>query len=117
VASQAAHLPPVSTLFAALLGYNPVAHLIGTSALAHVSASQRAVLVGRTFFPHLISAPFHKGLHTAFDFAIVACLLGAAASWVRGGRYIYADERPAADGTVPSDEEIADPVPQEPVTL
>jgi MFS family permease len=118
VASRVAHLPPVSTLFAALLGYNPVAHLVGPSALAHVSAAQRAVLEGRSFFPHLISAPFHKGLHTAFDFAIGACLLAAAASWIRGGRYIYVDERSNADEVVPSDEQIVDdPVAQEPVVL
>jgi MFS family permease len=113
VASRVAHLPPVSTLFAALLGYNPIAHLVGPSVLAHLSAGHRAVLEGRSFFPHLISAPFHRGLHTAFDFAIGACLLAAAASWIRGGRYIYVDERAGADEAVLSDEQIA----QEPVVL
>jgi len=107
VASRVAHLPPVSTLFAALLGYNPVAHLLGPSVLAHLSAGHRAVLEGRSFFPHLISAPFHRGLHTAFDFAIGACLLAAAASWIRGGRYIYVDQRAGADEAVLSDEQIA----------
>jgi len=107
VASRVAHLPPVSTLFAALLGYNPVAHLLGPSVLAHLSAGHRAVLEGRSFFPHLISAPFHRGLHTAFDFAIGACLLAAAASWIRGGRYIYVDQRTGADEAVLSDEQIA----------
>ena len=33
-ATQAAHLPPVSTLFAAFLGYNPIEHLVGPAALA-----------------------------------------------------------------------------------
>jgi MFS family permease len=107
VASRVAHLPPVSTLFAALLGYNPVAHLLGPSVLAHLSASHRAVLEGRSFFPHLISAPFHRGLQTAFGFAIGACLLAAAASWIRGGRYIYVDQRASADEAVLSDEQIA----------
>jgi hypothetical protein len=107
VASRVAHLPPVSTLFAALLGYNPVAHLLGPSVLAHLSAGHRAVLEGRSFFPHLISAPFHRGLHTAFDFAIGACLLAAAASWIRGGRYIYVDQRAGADEAVLSDEQMA----------
>jgi hypothetical protein len=113
VASRVAHLPPVSTLFAALLGYNPVAHLLGPSVLAHLSASHQAVLEGRSFFPHLISAPFHRGLQTAFGFAIGACLLSAAASWIRGGRYIYVDQRPSADEAGPSDE----PVAPEPVVL
>jgi hypothetical protein len=84
-----------------------VAHLLGPSVLAHLSAGHRAVLEGRSFFPHLISAPFHRGLHTAFDFAIGACLLAAAASWIRGGRYIYVDQRAGADEAVLSDEQMA----------
>jgi MFS family permease len=90
-ANHAAHLPPVSTLFAAFLGYNPIEHLIGSGTLAHLSASQRAVLLGHGFFPTLISAPFRAGLHAALDFAIVASVLAAAASWTRGGRYVHAD--------------------------
>jgi hypothetical protein len=42
-------------------------------------------VVGRSFFPQLISPPFRGGLHEAFAFAIVACLIAAAASWFRGG--------------------------------
>ena len=92
VADRAAHLPPVSTLFAAFLGYNPVQHLVGPSVLAHLSASQRAVLSGRGFFPTLISKPFANGLHAAFDFAVGACLLAAGMSWLRGGKYHYGEE-------------------------
>ena len=47
--------------------------------------ANRATLTGRSFFPHLISAPFRNGLHEAFLFAIVACLIAAAASLMRGG--------------------------------
>jgi len=86
-AAAAAHTPPVSVLFAAFLGYNPVQHLVGAHALAAVSASNHALLTGRSFFPQLISAPFRSGLHEAFAFAIVACLIAAAASLLRGGRY------------------------------
>jgi MFS family permease len=89
VAERTAHLPPVSTLFAAFLGYNPVQHLIGPGALAHLSPQQQVMLTGRSFFPGLITAPFRAGLHAAFDFAIVASLVAAAASWTRGGRYVY----------------------------
>jgi MFS family permease len=92
VATQAAHLPPVSTLFAAFLGYSPIQHLIGPAVLAHLPAHQAAVLTGRGFFPSLISGPFASGLHAAFDFAIVACLLAAGMSWLRGGKYHYQDE-------------------------
>ena len=76
-------------VFAAFLGYNPVQHLIGSSALAHLTAAQRAALNGRSFFPGLISGPFQTGLRATFDFAILASLIGAAASWTRGGRYVY----------------------------
>jgi EmrB/QacA subfamily drug resistance transporter len=89
VADQASHLPPISTLFAAFLGYNPVQHLVGAQTIAHLSASQQAALAQRSFFPGLISGPFQQGLHAAFDFAIVMSLLAAAASWTRGKRYVY----------------------------
>ena len=83
-AGQASNLSPVSTLFAALLGYNPVQHLVGPHALSHLPHSQQMALTGRSFFPSLIAEPFQSGLHAAFDFAIVASLLAAAASWTRG---------------------------------
>ena len=57
VAEHVAHLSPVSTLFAAFLGYDPVQHLIGAHALAHLPLAQQHVLTGRGFFPGLISAP------------------------------------------------------------
>jgi MFS family permease len=106
VASRVAHLPPVSTLFAALLGYNPMAHLLGPSVLAHLSASNRAVLEGRSFFPHLISAPFHDGLHAAFGFAIGACVLAAAASWIRGGRYVYVEPQSKSKEAVVTEDSV-----------
>jgi MFS family permease len=106
-AQRAAHLPPVSILFAAFLGYNPIQHLLGATTLAHLPAHTQAVLAGRSFFPQLISDPFRNGLHEAFAFAIVACLVAAVASWSRGERYVDAGEAtvapvpaPALDGAV-----------------
>jgi hypothetical protein len=90
-AAAAAHLPPVSILFAAFLGYNPIQHLVGARVLSHVTAAQQHVLVGRSFFPHLIASPFRDGLHEAFTFAIIACLIAALASWSRGGRSVDAE--------------------------
>ena len=78
-ANGAAHLPPVSILFAAFLGYNPIEHLLGAArARARCRRASRATLTGRSFFPHLISGPFRSGLHEAFLFAIIACLIAAA---------------------------------------
>ncbi len=85
-AGHVAQLPPVSILFAAFLGYNPIGHLLGPAALRALTAHQRALLTGPAFFPHLISAPFRDGLQAAFAFAIIACLIAAGASLMRGGR-------------------------------
>ena len=103
-------LPPVSILFAAFLGYNPIQHLAGPHVLAALSAANRATLTGRSFFPHLISAPFRSGLHAALAFSIVACLIAAAASLMRGGTYHHAapelpsagEQDESADGQLPS---------------
>jgi MFS family permease len=85
-ANHVAHLPPISVLFAAFLGYNPVQHLLGPHVLATLSAHNQAVLTGQSFFPHLISAPFRSGLHSTFIFSAVACLIAAGASLMRGER-------------------------------
>ncbi len=90
-AQSVAGLPPISILFAAFLGYNPIAHLLGPHALAALSVHDRALLTGRAFFPHLISEPFRNGLHEAFAFAILACLIAAGASLMRGGRYAHVE--------------------------
>jgi MFS family permease len=100
-AARVAALPPVSIMFAALLGYNPVQTLLGR-ALSGLPASHAAYLTGRTFFPSLISAPFSRGLAIAFGFAIAACLIAALASLLRGGRYVHELHRaPAAQVTAP----------------
>ena len=91
-AEHAAHLPPVSILFAAFLGYNPIQHLVGANALHALPVAQQALVTGRAFFPGLITGPFRDGLHETFMFAIVTCLLAAAASLMRGGRYHHIDE-------------------------
>ncbi len=85
-AAHASHLPPIATLFAAFLGVNPIQHLLGPSGLASLSTAQQQSLIGPAFFPALIGASFRTGLHAALDFAIVASLFAAAASWVRGAR-------------------------------
>ena len=99
-------LPPVSILFAAFLGYNPIQSLLGPHVLASLSAANRATLTGRSFFPHLISSPFRSGLHEAFTFAIIACLIAAAASLMRGQKYHHPApvSRPASGDSAPLDD-------------
>ncbi|KAA0023162.1 MFS transporter [Antrihabitans cavernicola] len=92
--AQAAHvaaLPPVSVMFASLLGYNPIQSLLGSDTLAHLPAGHADFLTGRTFFPQLISEPFSQGLTVAFGFAIAACAIAAVASWLRGGKFVCSE--------------------------
>jgi hypothetical protein len=100
----------VGSLFAAFLGYNPMATLLGPTALHNLSASQAHYITGRFFFPHLISAPFGKGLEKAFDFAAIVCVLGAVASLLRGGKYHHGDsDTSAADES--SEQAVAETEP------
>jgi hypothetical protein len=104
-ATRISHLPPVATLFAAFLGYNPVKTLLGPRVLDGLSTANARTLTGRGFFPHLISSPFHTALDYAFAFAIVACLIAAVASLLRGGKYVHVEaETVAVD---PLDIEVA----------
>ena len=93
-ANQIAQLPPVGTLFAAFLGYNPIAELLGPHVLGALPAANAARLTGLEFFPRLIAGPFHDGLVIVFWLAIAMAVVGALASLLRGRRPAAA---PAAD--------------------
>jgi len=95
VATRLSHLPPVSSLFAALLGYNPMATLLPPAVLHGLPRGQAAILTGKDFFPQLISGPFQQGLTIVFAAAAAMALIAAGASALRGGRYVH-DELPAA---------------------
>jgi MFS family permease len=84
-AAPISHLPPIGVLFASFLGYNPMQQLLGP-VLHTLSPAHAAYVVGRDFFPHLITAPFHSGLGAAFAFAISANVIAAIASALTGRR-------------------------------
>ena len=91
-AQQIGGLPPVGSLFAAFLGYNPMQSLLGpTGALQQIPAANAAKLTGKEFFPQLISQPFHHGLVVVFTAAALMMLIGAIASLFRGGKYVHDD--------------------------
>ena len=90
-ALRASHIPPVSTLFAAFLGYSPLQHTLGRAVLSQLPTRRASFIAGRQFFPSLVSSPFAVGLHAAFLFAMVACLIAAAASWTRGGQFVFVE--------------------------
>jgi MFS family permease len=84
-ATSVATLPPVSTLFAAFLGENPIGHLLAGSGVLHtLPASNAAVLTGTRFFPELVSGPVHTGLVTVFTAAAGMAAIAAIASLLRG---------------------------------
>lgn len=90
-AARISEQPPVGVLFASFLGYNPMRELLADDIDALPAATVEHV-TSRSFFPELISPPFHRGLQEAFTFALLACLIAAGASWLRGGRYVHHDD-------------------------
>ena len=84
-ARQIGSLPPVSSLFAAVLGVNPLGHLLAArGVLSALPAAARQTITGREFFPDLISGPFARGLVVVFALATV--LTGLARPGVRDAR-------------------------------
>ena len=111
-AARVAHLPPIEILFAAFLGYNPMAHLLPATVLGTLPQAAVARLTSQGFFAGLISGPFGSGLHVAFDLALALCLVAAAASWSRGRRYVHGQEK-VGSGTERGAARTAEPMPVE----
>ena len=91
-AAAIGHQPPVGSLFAAFLGYNPIGTMLGSLPASATQGADLSTLTSKQFFPQLISSPFHHGLAIVFTVAILMSLIGAAASLFRGGRYIHAEQ-------------------------
>ena len=99
VAGQVAHLPPVSTVFAAFLGINPIGHLLQPSGvLGKLPPHSAQMLTGKHFFPELVSQPFHHGLLIVFSAAAIMAFVGAIASISRGSRYLHEGTGKTAGG-------------------
>lgn len=90
-AHAVASLPPVGSLFASFLGYNPLQSLLGSQSSVHVTNAQWQTLTGKEFFPHLISSPFHHGLVIVFGMAIAISLIASVFSVLRGKRFVHDD--------------------------
>jgi MFS family permease len=90
-AQKLSHLPPIGSLFAAFLGFNPIQTEVPRQVLVHLGHARATYLTGRAFFPKLISPSFEDGLHLAFDFAAATTFIAAVASWLRGSKYIHSD--------------------------
>jgi MFS family permease len=107
-AGTIANVPPVGSLFAAFLGYNPIETLLGpTGILNALPKADSAALTGKEFFPHLISGPFHDGLVIVFLAAAIMSVIGAVASFVGGKKFVFADDEEAKQARAADDEEAA----------
>jgi len=84
IAEQAAGAPPVASLFAAFLGFNPMGELIPADAMAALTADQQALITGNQFFPNLLAGPFMVGIKIAFSISLLLYLLAALVSWLGG---------------------------------
>ncbi|WP_372509371.1 MFS transporter [Streptomyces humicola] len=104
VATQVSQLPPVATLFAAFLGYNPIGHLLAPSGVLHsIPAAHAQLLTSTAYFPRLVAGPFHHGLIVVFTAAAVMAAIAAIASLLRGGRGDSRAQTPSAAGAVPAE--------------
>ncbi|GEO24594.1 MFS transporter [Alicyclobacillus acidoterrestris] len=99
-AQAVAGTPPTASLFAALLGYNPLESMLGQKVLNALPANQAHTLTGKEFFPNLISGPFHHGLELAFGISIILLVIGAVASFFRGQRFVYHEEEEQSSSPV-----------------
>jgi MFS family permease len=112
IASKVANLPPVSTMFAALLGYNPINNLLTpTGVLSKLTKQQVATLTGKQFFPTVISAPFHHGLVIVFTAAAIMSFIGALISLSRGKQFYYEDPVTPAAASAADGPALVAPVP------
>lgn len=105
VAAQVAHEPPVASLFAAFLGYNPMGQLIPAQALHALTTAQQATITGKEFFPSLLAGPFMVGIKIAFSISLVLYLSAALVSWLGGSN----DNQPAPARVDESERKEIDP--------
>ncbi len=90
-ATRVASLPPTSALFAGLLGYNPMLSLVNHSILNKIPVANETYVTGKVFFPTLLSKPFHDGLAFVLYVGALMSFVAAAASALRGKKYIYSE--------------------------
>lgn len=106
VAAQIGATPPVGSLFAAFLGYNPIASLLGPTGVLSSPHVDAATLTGKEFFPQLISGPFHDGLVVVFIAAAIMSVIGAVASFLGGGKYVHEEKVAETSAAAEEGEEV-----------
>ncbi len=84
LAARIASLPPGAAIFSAMLGYDPVAHLIPANLLASLPAAVLARVADPHFFAGLLAQPFVSGIRIALAVCIAMCVLAGLTSALRG---------------------------------
>jgi hypothetical protein len=103
-------MPPVASMFAAFLGYNPIQELLGPTGELGKPGVDAQTLTGQEFFPDLLTGPFHSGLVVVFVSAAVMMFLAAVASWFIGAKYVYDEAAELAEAT-PLAEDLSAAIP------
>ena len=81
---KVANLPPTGALFAAFLGYNPMAQLLPTTILNQLPVASQQLILGKVFFPQLIAPAVMSSLRVAFYISAILSIIAAIASYLRG---------------------------------
>ena len=98
LAQKLSSTPASAALFASFLGYNPVAtilHALPSSLVSTIPNATLSYLTGSSFFPNAISSPFMSALREAFIIGAMMCVAAAICSVLRGGKYVYEQQKPA----------------------
>ena len=99
-------MPPTTALFAAFLGYNPMGvllgHLPGTTT-SLLSIQSISILTSKTWFPTAIAPSFMLALGVAFYFNAGLAIMAAAASALRGNRFVYDADHEALSIEIPAE--------------
>jgi nitrate/nitrite transporter NarK len=92
-------IPPTSALFAAFLGSNPMGAMLSAvqtqfpSIYSLIPSSTVSYLTNQTFFPNAIAPAFMSSLQLSFYIGAALSLVAAAASLLRGKKYIHEVEQ------------------------
>jgi len=104
IASSLSEIPPTLALFAAFLGYNPMATLISqlpSTVSNQISPQAFATITSTTWFPRAIAPPFMDAIHLAFYFNAGLAVVAAVASLMRGKKRQYEYQTRKNELTIP----------------
>jgi MFS family permease len=120
LSSALIQIPPTAAVFAAFLGYNPMGtelNQLPSNLTNSLSPQSVAVLTGKVWFPTAIATAFMSSLGFALYFNVALAVVAAAASVLRGKKYVYGMEGEELEIAIPlaRTSKKVDPLPKSPV--